>query len=67
MFKYKCLDCSAENSSNSSNDMVKGLSDLLKLQKDWGSVLLVSFHYIHELCFLCQFFSVIPSCQNYLS
>ncbi|TKW29640.1 hypothetical protein SEVIR_3G409401v4 [Setaria viridis] len=31
---------SAKNSSNSSNNMVEGPSKLLKLQKDWGSVLL---------------------------
>ncbi|PAN47525.1 hypothetical protein PAHAL_9G299700 [Panicum hallii] len=31
---------SATNLSHSSNDMVKGLSTLLKLQKDWSSVLL---------------------------
>ncbi|CAL4933302.1 unnamed protein product [Urochloa decumbens] len=31
---------SAKNSSNSSNDMVKELSKLLKFQKDWSSVLL---------------------------
>ncbi|CAN6329901.1 unnamed protein product [Urochloa humidicola] len=31
---------SANNSTNSSSNMVEGLSKLLKLQKDWGSVLL---------------------------
>ncbi|CAL4905065.1 unnamed protein product [Urochloa decumbens] len=34
---------SANNSSNSSSNMVEGLSKLLKLQKDWGSVLLCMY------------------------
>ncbi|KAJ1266418.1 hypothetical protein BS78_08G149500 [Paspalum vaginatum] len=35
-----CTNTSAKNSNNSSKNMVEGLSRLLKLQKEWSSVLL---------------------------